>query len=388
MKLENLEIRDFRGISSLCISLKDELGLIRDCVPIVGPNMSGKTTILDAISLCLMPVTEVYQLRPGLRLMPSSLVRHYAVSAFTQCTVWFSDDEIDATREVLERAGNPYNRTLPRENHVQVTWTFPDPQGRYRHGYYRCEPENGWMLFRGRKLLMNNLHVPGLNSRHFRRLGNIVHFDQQRTGLRKRISRYEQILLEGLLEPDWSQNGEEEDSEQQEIDEPGTGIYQGQRSVTTDPRLILTQLAVRAQVPQHSEATEKEYFTRLCELYEQVCYPHRIGGPRNTDHGLDMEFLGEYGTVYYYDGLSSGQQMLLVLLLQFATRRIHRSIVLIDELELHLHPSWQDRLYSALPKLGEDNQVIFTTHSTHLRDTIHEDFYHCTGDLKPAHAAE
>ena len=55
MKLESLSIRDFRGIESLDLSFKDELGLIRDIVPIVGPNTSGKTSILDAIALSLMP---------------------------------------------------------------------------------------------------------------------------------------------------------------------------------------------------------------------------------------------------------------------------------------------------------------------------------------------
>jgi predicted ATP-dependent endonuclease of OLD family len=73
--------------------------------------------------------------------------------------------------------------------------------------------------------------------------------------------------------------------------------------------------------------------------------------------------------------------MILLMLLQFATRRIHRSIVLIDELELHLHPLWQDRLYASLPDLGDDNQHIFTTHSTHLRDTIREQFYYATGEI-------
>jgi predicted ATPase len=387
MKLETIEIRDFRGIEKVFLSFKDELDLIRDRVPIIGPNTSGKTTLLDAIALCLMPVTELYQLRAGLRLTPSSLVRQGARSASVTCTVWFADDEIEATREVLERAGNPYNRPLPRDNRVQVHWKFPDPQGRSRSGCYRCEPSDGWMLFRGRKVLTNNLHVPGLSSRGFRRLGSVVLFDQERTGLGKQITSYEQAFLGRLLDPDLSGGVEEADR-----DDPGR--IGGRRTdgfapvaYTTDPLVILTSLAMRAQVAQDREATEQENFAQLRELYQRVCHPHRIGGLYNTDHGLDMEFIGERG-VCYYDGLSSGQQMVLLLLLQFATRRIHRSIVLLDELELHLHPLWQDRLYEALTDLGDDNQILFTTHSTHLRDTIREPFYHCTGELEDATAAK
>lgn len=144
---------------------------------------------------------------------------------------------------------------------------------------------------------------------------------------------------------------------------------------------------MRAQVAQDAEATEKADFERLKALYERVCYPHKLAGLYNTEHGLDMEFTGERGDRYYYDGLSSGQQMILLMLLQFATRRIHRSIVLIDELELHLHPLWQDRLYSSLGNLGDENPCIFTTHSTHLRDTIREQSY-STGDLSSSSIAD
>lgn len=93
-----------------------------------------------------------------------------------------------------------------------------------------------------------------------------------------------------------------------------------------------------------------------------------------------MEFDGPQGT-YLFQGLSSGQLMILLLLLRFARARIHNSIVLIDELELHLHPLWQTRLYQRLQDLGVENQYLFTAHSTHLRDLIRGDFFHCTGEL-------
>lgn len=138
-------------------------------------------------------------------------------------------------------------------------------------------------------------------------------------------------------------------------------------------------LASRAQAPQDPETTERDDFERLKALYARVCAPHRIKGLYNTESGLDMEFEGPAGT-YLFDALSSGQMMLLLLLLQFARKRIHRSIVLIDELELHLHPLWQTRLHESLGALGVDNQILFTTHSTHVRDLIQGEFFHCTGD--------
>ena len=38
-----------------------------------------------------------------------------------------------------------------------------------------------------------------------------------------------------------------------------------------------------------------------------------------------------------------------------------------DEPEIHLHPSWIRQLYLVLPRLGENNQYLLTTHSAELR---------------------
>jgi predicted ATP-dependent endonuclease of OLD family len=51
------------------------------------------------------------------------------------------------------------------------------------------------------------------------------------------------------------------------------------------------------------------------------------------------------------------------MIFDFANWGINNSIVLIDELELHLHPPLQQGLLNALRSLGRDNQFIITTHS-------------------------
>ncbi len=377
MKLESISIRDFRCIESLDLSFKDDLDLIRDRVPIVGPNTSGKTSILDAIALSLMPITGVFPPREGLRLSPPAIVRSGAIRTQVSSTLWFSDDEIEATKEVIARSEAKGHMPVPSEGRVTVHWTYPDPEAPFPWGYHRWEPPNGYTMSLGRQYLAGNLHVPGLGPRLFQQLGGVFLFDQQRTGLSKLLPNQEIRQLGQLLNPELfgRDNGT-----------PPIGIGAAQRweqagyTPTRDPRLILTSLAMRAQVAQDPKATEKEDFARLKQIYEHVCHPHTIGDLYNTEHGLDMEFW-HHRVRYYYDGLSSGQQAILLMLLRFATVRIHRSIVLIDELELHLHPLWQGRLYAALPRLGEDNQYIFTTHSTYLRDTIAEQFYHATGDV-------
>lgn len=378
MKLQSLSIRDFRGIESLDLDFTDELGLIRDRIPIVGPNTSGKTSVLDAIALCLMDDAPT-QIRDGLLMTAPALVRSGAERAEVQAKVCFPNDEIEVIRDVLGRTEKSLRGIDSWGNHVTVRWTFPDPDPEKPNGKgsFDFEPGVGLFYFLGRKLLQKYLHAPDLGPRLFERVGGIFYFDARRTGLSRSLSVQEMRQLGHLLNPGpiGADNGNSPGDlgTLQRSDQSGYARL-------TDPRILLTNLAMRAQVAQDPKATEKEDFARLKWLYERVCHPHRIGQLFNTEHGLDMEFLGDQGR-YYYDGLSGGQRVILEMLLQFATRRIHRSIVLIDELDQHLHPLWQDRLYTALTDLGDDNQYFFTTHSTHLRDTIGDQFYYATGEL-------
>ena len=73
---------------------------------------------------------------------------------------------------------------------------------------------------------------------------------------------------------------------------------------------------------------------------------------------------------YWSDGLSSGQEVVLYYLVRFVHRRIHQSVVLIDEVELHQHPLWQQKLLHALPQMGSNVQVVATSHSSYLRDLV------------------
>ena len=85
MKLERVSIKNFRGIESCEIDFTDEFGRVRDICPIVGPNTSGKTSILNAISLCLMPVTEIYDL-PDVTFSPAALVRRLSLIHISEPT--------------------------------------------------------------------------------------------------------------------------------------------------------------------------------------------------------------------------------------------------------------------------------------------------------------
>jgi predicted ATP-dependent endonuclease of OLD family len=134
-------------------------------------------------------------------------------------------------------------------------------------------------------------------------------------------------------------------------------------------------------VPSRDDRQEHD-FRLIQERYAHVCAPHRIVGPIRDDDqgGLDLRFTDGQNE-YSYSGLSSGEQMVLLLLIRFVAEHMHQSIVLIDELELNQHPIWQRKLVHLVPRMGDGNQIIATTHSPYLREAVRPDAIIDLGDL-------
>jgi ABC-type branched-subunit amino acid transport system ATPase component len=75
--------------------------------------------------------------------------------------------------------------------------------------------------------------------------------------------------------------------------------------------------------------------------------------------------------------LSSGEQEVIRVAFNFIWKKITHSVILIDEPELHLHPSLTFRLIETLKSLGEEtNQLILFTHSADLISS-----YYSTGSV-------
>ncbi|TAN53712.1 MAG: ATP-binding protein [Methylococcaceae bacterium] len=72
------------------------------------------------------------------------------------------------------------------------------------------------------------------------------------------------------------------------------------------------------------------------------------------------------GETHRLDRLSSGEKSLVHLLLRIGAHATANTVIMLDELDAHLHIAWQHRLYNLLEKLVVDHPgftVIMTTHS-------------------------
>ena len=156
---------------------------------------------------------------------------------------------------------------------------------------------------------------------------------------------------------------------------------------TTDPRTILIDLAIQSLVPSIAASGQvPEEFRRIQETYARVCTPRQIVGAVRDELGeLDVHFK-DGANEYTYDGLSSGEKNVLLLMIRFVAEHMHQSVVLIDELELNQHPLWQRALVQQVQRMGKGNQIIATTHSPYLRGSIAPQAVIDLGDLGEVHA--
>lgn len=89
--------------------------------------------------------------------------------------------------------------------------------------------------------------------------------------------------------------------------------------------------------------------------------------------GLSLRFLTRDGATVSLRALSEGQRALLLLFGEIALRAPHHGVVLIDEVEQHLHPRWQRIIPEALSALVPTAQFILTTQSPYLAASVPDD---------------
>jgi predicted ATPase len=364
MKLRNIRIENFRQVREWGHSFTDSLGRVRDVTLLVGPNGSGKTSILDGIAASFSPLTRINALRPGLEMSLKRIVRHGATFARVEAEVEFTPVEIEAAIAALRMIGQQIKGeedAIRESSIVRFSWTYPDPEGTHEFGRTECEPYDAWSTFRTRSRVAHLLATQRLKTtKPLEDAGAVFTFDQQRSLFGRQIPRaiWEILATSGTI-----------------ADLPPTDSAEYPSSAyrrTTDPRLLLLSMAIQDLLPPShaSVRSEPSDFDRIRDAYARICHPFSIKGPvRDEVERFDIEFRN--GDIpYEYADLSSGEQMVLLILIRMVSERIHRSLLLIDEVELHEHPIWQRRILDDIRRMGVDNQIIATTHSGYLRDVI------------------
>jgi predicted ATP-dependent endonuclease of OLD family len=346
MKVQSVQLNYFKKFrhSPIFDFTNSKTGLAQDIILLVGMNGAGKTSILQAIAASLGVATGRLQTLSDLEwagfnyeLLASNWGKF---ESDVNIKVQFSSQEIQAVREFQQKLQEIGRNLLPpaEEHLVTLRW----------HGE-RVQAGTAQELFqfRGREYAKQLLRAEGF--RIFERAGTILWYTEQRTSTslttedhEHRLEITDDILRDRLSK--WRQF---------HID-----LQSGDRIKQLRPG-------------------QKDLYAEIERVYKTVFPERNFEGivPREqVDEILNEPWFYLYDGKNHYEisEMSGGERAVFPMIFDFASWNIHNSIILIDEIELHLHPPIQQALLRALPKLGQNNQFIITTHSDYVEQLIPE----------------
>ena len=354
MKLRYATIDNFKGLKHLEIDFSSRTGL-RPITALLGDNGSGKTTCLQALALTLSMATRRTR-------EPQSFAWHGFLPervpnlgpTRVELAVELHPEEIAITSTLFKEweASLPSDRRqtmklVPPASNPVVTLVYENGQVTSPLGFEAVTQ------FLGRYYVKALAAIRPAVRDNFRLLGDIFWFDQHRNlGTRIFSGTYtgRGVPIEEPPREGWQ-----------------AGVEQLREYLVGWWGFHTTPAAKR---------NGKDYIPALQQHMDHVFPGTRFIGLGQRDsmteaRANDFYFLIDRdGRIYDLAEMSSGEQAVFPVAYDFVRLDISRSIVLIDELELHLHPPEQQRLLAALPLIGPDCQFIITTHSDFLSAAI------------------
>lgn len=366
MKITSLSLFNLRGFEFAEFTFNPQFNLI------AGINGAGKSTVLDAIRMC---ASHIHRQVQGVRISPFGFdaedIRFG--SPFADATLHFALDDHDCRftlrewRETVAR-DDPTNVERLRREILEIERPGERPRTLMRDlAETLSSPEptlfspsvadmKGWAA--------NEKSAP-----------LVMHFSTRRSMLTERDVEGSKTVA---------------------------ASYPAYFNALRNSMLSIVQTAERLRA-QRAQTAEHPPSRRAVELLEEAIstFLPQFSNLRPSEEGPPRILIDYDGATLDIRQLSDGERSVLVLILDIARRltqanptlddpmREAEAVILIDEIDLHLHPQWQRKIVGDLTRTFPNCQFIATTHSPQvIGEVAHKHIQMIDGDdvYTPDHA--
>ncbi|MDM8557750.1 AAA family ATPase [Candidatus Parabeggiatoa sp. HSG14] len=340
MKIKQITLQNYkRFIQPKTFSFTDSDGMVNEKTLIVGNNGTGKSSILQAIVILLASAIRD-NFNPKNLDWAGFEYRHLQTGALPlkiEAEILFLDEEIKTTQKYakqLKNMGVKLDREPASNKSVMISSNYDK-----RSRVFAKEGRNAYYQFKGYQYAKTLASFKNKKNRIFENIGNIYWYTEQRNSnnitnlLGSKINQLDDIRI--FL----------------------ANAYHYHTVVKNGERLI--------------QEGEFDFYEKLESIYKKVFLGRSFVGsaPRFDIYEKAKApdfFLYDGHHQYELAGMSAGERAVFPILMDFARWNINNSIIIIDELELHLHPPLQQTLVIGLSQIGCNNQFIFTSHSDRI----------------------
>jgi predicted ATPase len=345
MKIQQIQLKNFKRFKDVTLDFTDrETGLAQNLIVLIGMNGSGKTSVLQAIAATLGTATGRLK-KPSDLAWPGFVPELVSINwrrlhPEVTLNVEFSKSELKAVSDLQQQVKEMREDLIPsaQEHLVSLRWQSDRVQANTAAELFQ---------FKGREYAKQLSRLQGFQV--FERVGTVFWYTDQRT----------------------STSLTSEDPERRlEITED-----------TLRDRLSKWQVfhnLIETGKIKELRPGQKDLYAEMERAYQAIFAQRSFDGtiPREDPNDILSEpwfNLYDGNNPYEISEMSGGERAIFPMLVDFVNWNIHNSVILIDELELHLHPPLQQALLSVLPSLGKNNQFIITTHSDAVAQLVPEE---------------
>ncbi|RKZ53773.1 MAG: AAA family ATPase [Candidatus Parabeggiatoa sp. nov. 3] len=348
MKIESISIQHFKLFNQFEVSFKHKtLEEVSDQFLILGDNGTGKTTLLQAIALPLALATkQIVRIAdfdwPGFL---SERFWKWGIPRI-QLEISFVDEEIEATREIAKQ----WYDAQPEEFKSEHPFVEPSDC----HAIQISLTSHHWKIgqntpaerfqFQGRYYAQQQLLWSAPSVRPlFSKLPGIFWFDQYRNLVSNAENRQDES------------NG---------------------HSFSKQGIARLRDYLIELKRQQGLGIAPNDELMTLEQHYQKIFAGRTFSGlemmPSLESPMAEQCFFVLNDGEHTYDivEMSAGEQSIFPILYEFVQQQIAYSVVLIDEVDLNLHPPAAQSLLRQLLKISPTCQFILTTHSEAVSDVI------------------